>query len=169
LQEITGVDYFKTKVKEKFEVKNGKASWSNKFENESVPYKGELYSNMYGNPGEIELSLKIMKNAVSKKVNILPAGTLSYTVVKEQIVKDEKNNSLTIQLIGFSGLGGPPNYNWFTKDGNYFGSLSDWTSIIQAGYEKNIDILLPSKRNSRIIFIPILQKLQRKKQCRDRY
>src|SRR6187455_1337168 len=36
LQEITGVDYFKTKVKEKFEVKNGKASWKNKFENESA-------------------------------------------------------------------------------------------------------------------------------------
>lgn len=146
LQEITGLDYFKTKVDEKFEVKNGKASWKNKFENESVPYKGELYSNMYGNPGEIELSLKILKNAVSKKVNILPAGTLSYTVVKEEMVKDEKGNTLTIQLIGFSGLGGPPNYNWFTKDGNYFGSLSDWTSIIQAGYEKNIDILLPIQK-----------------------
>ena len=146
LQEITGVDYFKTKVEEKFEVKNGKASWKNKFENESVPYKGELYSNMYGNPGEIELSLKIVKNSVSKKVNILPAGTLSYTMAKEEIVKDEKGNSLTIQLIGFSGLGGPPNYNWFTKDGNYFGSLSDWTSIIQAGYEKNIDILLPIQK-----------------------
>ena len=36
LQEITGVDYFKTKVEEKFEVKNGKASWKNKFENETV-------------------------------------------------------------------------------------------------------------------------------------
>ncbi|HEU5167449.1 MAG TPA: hypothetical protein VFU29_18020, partial [Chitinophagaceae bacterium] len=146
LQEIKGVDYFKTKVEEKFEVKNGKASWKNKFENESVPYKGELYSNMYGNPGEIELSLKIMKNSVSKKVNILPSGTLSYTMVKEETVKDENNNSLTIQLIGFSGLGGPPNYNWFTKEGNYFGSLSDWTSIIQAGYEKNIDILLPIQK-----------------------
>src|SRR6187402_3353195 len=36
LQEITGVDYFKTNVNEKFEIKSGKASWSNKFENESV-------------------------------------------------------------------------------------------------------------------------------------
>jgi imidazolonepropionase-like amidohydrolase len=146
LQEIKGVDYFKTKVDEKFEVKNGKASWKNKFENETVPYKGELYSNMYGNPGEIELSLKIMKNSVSKKINILPSGTLNYTVVKEETVKDEKDNSITIQLIGFSGLGGPPNYNWFTKEGNYFGSLSDWTSIIQEGYEKNIDILLPIQK-----------------------
>jgi hypothetical protein len=146
LQEITGVDYFKTKVEEKFEVKAGKALWKNKFENESVPYKGELYSNMNGNPGEIELSLKIMKAAAQKKVNILPSGTLSYTVVKEETIKDEKNNSLTIQLIGFSGLGGPPNYNWFTKDGNFFGNLSDWTSIIQEGYEKNIDILLPIQK-----------------------
>jgi len=145
-QEITGVDYFKTKVEEKFEVKAGKASWKNKFENESVPYKGELYSNINGNPGEIELTLHILNNSVSKKVNILPSGTLNYSVVKEETVKDEKNNILTIQLIGFSGLGGPPNYYWFTKDGHYFGSLSDWTSIIQAGYEKNIDILLPVQK-----------------------
>ena len=158
LQEITGVDYFKTKVDEKFEVKNGKASWKNKFENESVSYKGELYSNMYGNPGEIELSLKILKNSVSKKVNILPAGTLSYVVVKEEIVKDENNNNITIQLIGFSGLGGPPNYNWFTKDGNYFGSLSDWTSIIQAGYEKNIGILLPIQKKFEDNFYTSLAK-----------
>src|SRR5258705_7269181 len=53
LQEISGVDYFKTKLGEKFDVKNGKASWKNKFENESVSYKSELYSNMYVNPAEI--------------------------------------------------------------------------------------------------------------------
>ena len=88
-QEIKGVDYYKTKVEEKFEVKAGKASWKNKFENETVPYKGELYSNMNGNPGEIELSLQVLKNSVSKKVNILPSGTLNYTVVKEEIVKDD--------------------------------------------------------------------------------
>jgi len=142
LQEITGVDYFKTKVEEKFEVKSGKAFWKNKFENETVPYKGELYSNINGNPGEIELSLKILKASASKKINILPSGTLNFSVAKEETVKDDKNNSLSVQLIGFSGLGGPPFYAWFTKDGNYFGSLSDWTSIIQQGFEKNIEPLL---------------------------
>ena len=146
LQEITGVDYFKTKVEEKFEVKNGKASWKNKFENETVPYKGELYSNMNGNPGEVELSLRILKAASSKKINILPSGNLSFSVAKEETVKDEKNNSHTIQLIGFSGLGGPPYYIWFTKEGSFFASLSDWTSIIKEGYEKNIDILLPIQK-----------------------
>src|SRR5215204_3689152 len=146
LQEITGVDYFKTKVEERFEVKTGKAFWKNKFENESVPYKGELYSNMNGNPGEMELRLRILKNSTSKKINILPSGTLTYTMVKEETVKDEKNNDLTVQLIGFSGLGGPPNYHWFTKGGKLFGSLSDWLSIIQEGCEKNIDVLLPIQK-----------------------
>src|ERR1043165_5464317 len=66
-QEITGIDYFKTKVDERFAVKNGKASWKNKFENESVPYKGELYFNINGNPGENELALKIMRSSPTKK------------------------------------------------------------------------------------------------------
>ena len=146
LQQISGIDYFKTKVNERFEVKAGKATWKNKFENGSALYKGELYANIYGNPGEIELSLKAMKNWPAKKINILPSGTLNYTVVKEETAKDEKNNSIDVQLVGFSGLGGPPNYAWFTKDGDFFGNLSDWMSIIKEGYEKNIDILLPIQK-----------------------
>ena len=158
LQEISGLDYFKTKVEEKFEVKTGKAFWKNKFENEAVPYKGELYSNMNGNPGELELRLRILKNSASKKVNILPSGTLTYSMVKEETVKDEKTNNLAVQLIGFSGLGGPPNYHWFTKDGKFFGSLSDWLSIIQEGYEKNIDILLPIQKKFESDFYTDLAK-----------
>ena len=145
-QEISGIDYFKTKVNEKFEVKAGKAAWKNKFENGSAVYKGELYANIYGNPGELELSLKMLKNSPSKKINILPSGSLNYTIVKEEKVKDDKNNGLDVQLIGFSGLGGPPSYTWFTKDGNFFGNLSDWMSIIKEGYEKSIDLLLPIQK-----------------------
>ena len=146
LQEITGIDYFKTKLNETFEVKAGKASWKNKFENGTAVYKGELYANIYGNPGEIELALKILKNSPAQKINILPSGSLNYTVAKEESVKDEKNNNLDIQLIGFSGLGGPPNYVWFTKDGDFFGSISEWMSIIKEGYESNVDILLPIQK-----------------------
>ena len=158
LQEISGVDYFKTNVAESFEVKTGKALWKNKFENESVAYKGELYSNINGNPGEIELALKLLKNSTSKKINILPSGALSYSIAKEETVKDEKNNTLAVQLIAFTGLGGPPSYTWFTKDGNFFGSLSDWISIIQEGYEKNIDILLPIQKRFENNFYTTLAK-----------
>lgn len=156
LQDISGVDYFKTKVNEKFEVKTGKATWKNKFENGSAVYKGELYANIYGNPGEIELSLRMLKNSPSKKINILPSGTLNYTIARKETVKDDKNNNLEIQLIGFSGLGGPPNYTWFTKDGEFFGNLNDWMSIIKEGYEKSIDVLLPIQKKIENNFYTLL-------------
>lgn len=141
-QFITGVDYYKTAVDEKFEVKNGKASWKNKFENETVPYKGEVYSNINGTPAENELILKLLKQSPSKKISILPSGNLEFKVVKETTVTDDNNNKLSIQLIGFTGLGGPPFYTWYDVNSNFFGSLSDWMSIIKKGFEKNIDELL---------------------------
>ncbi|MBI1780987.1 MAG: hypothetical protein HYR66_06410, partial [Sphingobacteriales bacterium] len=145
-QYITGVDYYKTKVDEKFEVKNGKASWKNKFENKTVPYKGEVYSNINGTPAENELILKLLKQSPTKKVSILPSGNLEFKVVKETTVTDDNNNKLSIQLIGFSGLGGPPFYTWYDVNGNFFGSLSDWMSIIKKSFEKNIEELLATQK-----------------------
>jgi hypothetical protein len=70
-----------------------------------------------------------MKNSASKKINILPSGTLTYTIANEETVKNEKNNTLYNSINRFTGLGGPPAYTWFTKDGNFFGNLSDWISL----------------------------------------
>jgi imidazolonepropionase-like amidohydrolase len=142
LQEISGVDYFKNKVQEKFEVKNGKAAWKNKFENETVVFNGQLYSAINGTPGEAELTYKILYAQPANKIAVLPSGTISCKKVKELPVTGENNNNQLVQLISFSGLGGPPSYNWYTKDGKYFGSLSDWSSIILQGFEKNIEPLL---------------------------
>jgi hypothetical protein len=36
--EYSGVDHYKTAIDEKFYVKNGKAYWKNKFENDSIAY-----------------------------------------------------------------------------------------------------------------------------------
>jgi imidazolonepropionase-like amidohydrolase len=142
LKEISGIDYFKNKVQEKFEVKNGRATWKNKFENENVVFTGQLYSSIDGTPGEEELTYKILKLQPENKIAVLPSGHISFKKVKELTVTGENNNKQTVQLIGFSGLGGPPSYSWYTSDGHYFGNLSEWSSIILQGFEKNIEPLL---------------------------
>jgi len=73
---------------------------------------------------------------------VLPAGNISCKKVKEQTVTNSNNEQQTIQLVAFSGLGGPPSYSWYCSNGHYFANLSDWTSIILQGYEKNIESLL---------------------------
>ena len=142
LQDISGVDYFKNKVQEKFEVKSGRAVWKNKFENENVAFNNQLYSSIDGTPGEAELTYGILKNQLNNKIAVLPAGNISFKKVKDQTVTGNNNEQLNIQLVGFSGLGGPPSYSWYSTDGRYFGNLSDWSSIILKGYEKNIAPLL---------------------------
>jgi len=142
LQDISGIDYFKNKVQEKFEVKNGKASWKNKFENETAVFNGQLYSSINGTPGEAELTYKILKTQPANKMAVLPSGNISFEKVKELAVTGSNNEQLTVQLVGFSGLGGPPYYSWYSNNGNYFGNLSEWSSTILQGYEKNIEPLL---------------------------
>jgi imidazolonepropionase-like amidohydrolase len=44
-------------------------------------------------------------------------------------------------LVAFSGSGSAPFYLWFTTDNRFFGSTSDWSSLIQKGYEKSVDAL----------------------------
>ncbi|MFT3681833.1 MAG: amidohydrolase family protein [Ferruginibacter sp.] len=140
-QEITGIDYFKNKVNERFEVKNGKAYWKNKFENETAAFNGQVYSSINGTPAENELVLKILKTKPAQKIAVLPSGNISYKVVKEMVLAG-KNIKQEIQLVSFSGLGGPPSYGWYKTGGDYFAGISEWTSTILEGFESSIDTLL---------------------------
>ena len=81
LQEISGVDYYKNAVQEKFEVKNGKASWKNKFENETAAFTGQLYSSINGTPGEAGLTYKILRAQPTHKIPVLPSGNISFKKV----------------------------------------------------------------------------------------
>jgi len=139
-EEITGIDYYKTPVNEVFYVSNNKAYWKNKFENDSAAFQNQTYSDINGTPASIELLLKMLRSSSTKQLNVLPAGTRDF---KEVIEKEITNGSQSVklQLIAFSGFGGAPQYFWFTKDGGFFASVADWSSIIRQGFEKNADEL----------------------------
>ena len=140
-EEITGVDYYKTPVNEIFYTKDNKAFWKNKFENDSATFTNQTYSDINGTPASIELLLKMLRSSSTKKLDVLPAGTRDF---KETFEKEISNGQqkLQVELIAFSGFGGAPQFTWFTKDGNFFASLADWSSIIKQGFEKNADELL---------------------------
>jgi imidazolonepropionase-like amidohydrolase len=140
-EEITGIDYYKTPVNEVFYVKQNKAFWKNKFEDDSADFKNQIYSDINGTPASIELLLKMLKVSSSKQLDVLPAGTRNFTIAAEKEISGGRQE-LTLQLIAFSGFGGAPSYSWFTKDGAFFASLSDWFSIIKVGFEKNVEELL---------------------------
>ena len=140
-EEITGVDYYKTAVNEIFYTKENKAFWKNKFENDSATFANQTYSDINGTPASIELLLKMLRSSSTKQLDVLPAGSRDFKVTTEKEISNGQQK-LQVELIAFSGFGGAPQYSWFTKDGSFFASLADWSSIIKQGFEKNADELL---------------------------
>jgi imidazolonepropionase-like amidohydrolase len=139
-EDINGVDYYKTIVKEIFSVKHTKAFWKNKFEDDSAAFKNQVYSDINGTPASIELLLKMLRSSSSKQLDVLPAGTRNFSETTEKEISNGKEK-IPVQLIAFSGYGGAPSYTWFTKDGKFFASVSEWSAIIKQGFEKNADEL----------------------------
>ncbi|MBS1936011.1 MAG: hypothetical protein JST96_18570, partial [Bacteroidetes bacterium] len=161
-EEITGVDYFKTAVKEIFSVKQNKAFWKNKFEDDSAVFKNQVYSEINGTPAAIELLLKMLRSSPAKQLDVLPAGTRNFSETTEKEISNGKEK-ITVQLVAFSGYGGAPSYTWFTKDGKFFASVSEWSSIIKQGFEKNADELYAvQKKYEQKFFTDLSKKITQK-------
>ncbi|MBN9381785.1 MAG: amidohydrolase family protein [Chitinophagaceae bacterium] len=135
-EDISGVDYYKSPVRERFYVRRGKAYWKNKFENDSTAFKNELYSDINGPLAVAELVLKMLQTAPAGEIHVLPAGTRNFKLIASTAITEKGSQRRhTLRLMAFSGYGGPPGYLWFTSEGRFFGSLSDWSSLIQKGFE----------------------------------
>ncbi|MBS1610014.1 MAG: amidohydrolase family protein [Bacteroidetes bacterium] len=161
-EEITGVDYYKTPVNEIFYTKDNKAFWKNKFENDSAVFSNQTYSDINGTPASSELLLSMLRSSSTKKLDVLPAGTRNF----EEIIEKEISNGQQkqqVQLIAFSGFGGAPQYSWFTKEGIFFASLSDWSSIILQGFEKNTDeLIMIQKKYEQLFYNNLAKKITQK-------
>jgi hypothetical protein len=142
-EEFTGVDYVKAVVQESFHVHKGKAYWKNKFEDDSTFFHQELYSDINGPMAEYELILKMLETSPAGEMQVLPAGVRNFKQLTTTEVTDEQTGrKLALRLVSFSGYGGAPFYIWFTNAGKVFGFVSDWSSLIQKGFESHIPALL---------------------------
>jgi hypothetical protein len=137
------VDYVKAAVQESFHVRKGKAYWKNKFEDDSTVFRGELYSDINGPTAEYELILKMLEAYPSGEMHVLPAGVRNFKqLATAEVTEEGTGRKQPLRLISFSGFGGAPFYIWFTAGGRFFGYVSDWSSLIQKGFESHIQKLL---------------------------
>ena len=158
-EEISGVDYLKTPVHERFYVRKGKAYWRNKFENDSTAFRNELYSDINGPLAKIELELKMLQASPSGEIRVLPAGVRNFKqIASAEITEKGTQQKHALRLMTFSGYGGPPYYLWFTGEGRFFGSVSDWSSLIQKGFEDYANELYTLQRQYEAKFYTDLTK-----------
>ena len=133
--EITGVDYLKAPVEERFSLKQGAASWKNRSEEGQKKISGKaFYTSISGASEETALLAQALLAAPQHKLALLPAGEAS--IEKRSELKINANGqSRTVTQYAIAGLGFSPFSFWLDSDGKLFASVSTWSSIIREGWE----------------------------------
>ena len=129
----SGNDYMKAPVDERFEIKNGKASWKNRSEQGEQTVSGEMfYLPMSAPPEFFGVLARALWKAPNYKLPLLPAGEASIeTAGRLKTAKGE----LTEYRI--TGLGFSPQSIWLAADGTAY-SVSGWFSVVPEGTEASI-------------------------------
>jgi imidazolonepropionase-like amidohydrolase len=140
--EITGVDYLKAPVDERFSLKQGVASWKNRSEEGQKKISGKaFYASISGASEESALMAQALLAAPRHKLPLLPAGEAS--IEKRSELKISANGqSRTVVQYAISGLGFSPVPLWLNQDGKLFAFVSTWNSVIPEGWEGTVTDLL---------------------------
>jgi imidazolonepropionase-like amidohydrolase len=154
----SGNDYMKAPVEERFEIKNGRASWKNRSEQGEQTVNGaSFYLPMSAPPEFLGVLARALWNAPNHKLPLLPAGEASIeTAGKLKTAKGE----LTEYRI--TGLGFSPSSIWLDKDG-IASTVSGWFSVVPDGTQGAIKELQAAQEKTDAAWSEqIARKLARK-------
>ncbi len=128
-----GNDYMKAPVEERFEIKNGKASWKNRSEKGEQAVTGEaFYLPMSAPPEFLAVLARALLKAPNHKLPLLPAGEASIEAAGK--VKTDKGELTEYRIVG---LGFSPQSLWLDGNGAAW-SVSGWFSVVPEGSESVI-------------------------------
>ncbi|HEV7519024.1 MAG TPA: amidohydrolase family protein [Thermoanaerobaculia bacterium] len=147
--EVTGHDYLKNPVAERFAIADGKASWKNSAEDASAPLAPgsgpAFYIPLEGAPETFVVLARALLAAPGSKLALLPVGEASAErlgTVKVQAA----GRSRTIQEVSVSGLGFSPSALWLDPDGAFFASSDGWSTLVREGWEGALPQLVAAQR-----------------------
>ena len=140
--EITGHDYFKAPVDEKFTFHGGTATWKNRAENGKITTEPAFYASLSGAPGELGALARALLAAKDKRLALLPAGEARIEKVGDlSLVRDGGKRAVVHYSI--TGLDFTPTSLWLDRDGALFAvSSGAWYTVVREGWERSVDTLV---------------------------
>ena len=135
LLEITGHDYLKNAVSEKYERSGGRAVWRNDAEQGHQVVTGPAYyPPLNGPPQETELLARALLRSPQSGLDLLPNGREK---IEPQggITVHKGEESKKVLLYALTGSGFEPSYIWLDEQGSLFATCGNWPSLIREGWE----------------------------------
>jgi imidazolonepropionase-like amidohydrolase len=136
--EISGNDYFKGPVEERFGREGGTAAWRSAQENGSRPSAGEgFYLPFDGTPWDSGLLARALWKAPERKLHLLPEGEASIDRVGERTLRRGGEEKVVTQY-AITGIDFQSIRVWLDAQGDFFASVSGWSSVIPEGWESAV-------------------------------
>jgi imidazolonepropionase-like amidohydrolase len=144
--QITGHNYWKDSVDERFSYANGTQSWKNHVEGESSK-QGPLvfYSSLDGTAAETDPFVEALLKAGGKPVPLFPTGEATIEKVRDLVITVPGSPKKTAGLYGISGLSFTPYYVWLDGDRRFLGYVSSWSSTIREGWEAAVPSMIAAQ------------------------
>ena len=151
-----GNDYMKAPIEERFEMKNGRASWKNRSEQGEQAVAGEaFYVPMNAPPEFLGVLARALLKAPNHKLALLPAGEASIEEAGKVSVAPGKGELIQYRI---TGLGFAPQSIWLERDGsnrgvsivmalNRFGSIRSGNCAVTNGSAGNRQRLVSTSRS----------------------
>lgn len=138
---ITGNDYLKVPVEERFSLSAGTATWNSAAEHGSAPAGSGFYLPLNSSPGTLALLARAALRAPGNRLALLPAGEVRLTRIGSRTVTSGSRRAALVHY-QLTGLDFIPTDLWLEADGTLFGVLSGWSRVIREGWETSADGLV---------------------------
>jgi imidazolonepropionase-like amidohydrolase len=144
---VKGHDYLKAPVDETFEMTGRRARWTSAAEKGEVSTAAEaaFYVSGNGAPYEVGLLVRALRARPSHRIALLPAGEAALGASRTETV-EVAGVRRVLTRVELLGLGFSPDAVWMDADGEWFGSVSAWQSVVRAGGEPFVDRLVEIDR-----------------------
>jgi len=138
---VTGVDYWKNPVDDRYERRNGRAVWNNASEHGEARPAGPAFYLTTETNLETGILAAVLLRAEDRRLPLLPEGEARIEPEGEAKVKVGKE-SQTLRLFAISGLGFSPAFVWMDERGLFFARYDGFVSAVREGWESVLPTLL---------------------------
>jgi len=139
--EITGKNYTKGAVDERFSAGDGVAAWQSTIEKGEADFDGSaFFIPNDAAPAFMGLLARAILDSKSDSLELLPTGQASITELATRILNENGKETL-VTLYGINGLDSMPSYVWLDENGQFFGMDFGWFGITPKGWESQVNVL----------------------------
>jgi len=136
--EISGNDYFKGAVDERFQRDASSATWQSAQEHGTRPSPGEaFYLPFDGTPLDSGLLARALWRASGHRLPLLPEGEASIERVGERVLRRGAEEK-TVTQYAITGIDFQAIRVWLDERNEFFASVSGWSSVVPEGWESSV-------------------------------